>query len=62
MDKPARRRTTADSRTALDKAAAAIARHPDWDKDNQVGKLAKSAGVSTKTIQRARNGKTGSTA
>ena len=42
--------------TALDKAAAAIRRHPDWTDTA----LAKSAGVSTKTIQRARNGRTGS--
>ena len=57
VDKPAPRRTTLDSRTAMDKAAAAIRRHPDWTDTA----LAKSAGVSTKTVQRARNGKTGST-
>ena len=45
-----------DKRTALDKAAAAIALHPGWTD----AALARSAGVSTKTIQRARNAKTGS--
>ena len=52
VDKPGQRGP------ALDKAAAAIRRHPDW---TDVA-LAKSAGVSTKTVQRARNGKTGSPA
>lgn len=52
--RPSRKVTT---RTALDKAADMIRRHPDWT-DTAV---AKSAGVSTKTVQRARNGKTGST-
>ena len=42
--------------TAMDKAAAALRDHPDWTD----AALARSAGVSTKTIQRAR--KTGSPA
>jgi hypothetical protein len=54
-DKPGPSRTV-PPRTALDKAAAVIMRHPDW---TDVA-VAKSAGVSTKTVQRARNGKTGS--
>jgi hypothetical protein len=37
--------------TALDKAAAVIRRHPDWTD----AKVAASADVSTKTVQRARN-------
>jgi hypothetical protein len=37
--------------TALDKAIAVIRRHPDWTD----AAVAKSAGVSTKTVQRARN-------
>jgi len=41
------------ARTALDKAADIIRRHPDWT-DN--ARVARAAGVSTKTVQRARNG------
>jgi hypothetical protein len=44
--------------TALDKAIAAIRRHPDWTD----AAVAKSIGVSTKTVQRAKDGKTGSPA
>ena len=50
-------RVSTPARTALDKAAAAIRRHPDWTD----AALAKAAGVSTKTIQRARNSNPGST-
>ena len=45
------------ARTAMDKAADIIRRHPDWTD----AALAKAAGVSTKTIQRARNSNPGST-
>ena len=58
VDKPAPRRTAVDSRTAMDKAAAAIRDNPHLDK----AELARIAGVSAKTIQRARNSKTGSPA
>jgi nitrate reductase NapE component len=51
VDKPAPRRAI-PARTALDKAADIIRRHPDWTD----AAVAKSAGVSTKTVQRARNG------
>jgi hypothetical protein len=60
-DKPAPRRaipgrTALDKpRTALDKAADAIRRHPDWAGKKEWARLAESAGVSAKTIQRARN-------
>jgi hypothetical protein len=47
---------TGPRRTALDKAADIIRRHPDWTDTA----LAKSAGVSTKTVQRARSARTGS--
>ena len=49
VDKPAARKSI-PPRSALDKAAAAIKRHPDWTD----AELAGSLGVSTKTIQRAR--------
>ena len=51
VDKPAPRRTAVDSRTAVDKAAAAIRDNPHLDK----AELARIAGVSAKTIQRVRN-------
>jgi hypothetical protein len=45
-------RTALDKpRTALDKAADTIRRHPDWTD----AAVAKSAGVSTKTVRRAKN-------
>jgi len=52
-NKPSRKVT---ARTALDKAADAIRRHPDWADKKEWTRLAKSAGVSVKTVQRARNG------
>ena len=60
LGKPASRRAipgTSQRTTQLDKAAAAIARHPGWTDTA----LARSAGVSAKTVHRARNAKTGST-
>jgi hypothetical protein len=51
---------TVPPRTALDKAAAVIRDNPHLDKPEDKAELARLAGVSTKTIQRARNGKTGS--
>jgi nitrate reductase NapE component len=41
--------------TAMDKAAAAIRRHPDWADKKEWARLAMDAGVSAKTVQRARN-------
>ena len=49
VDKPGPRRAI-PARTALDKAADIIRRHPDWTD----AAVAKSASVSTKTVQRAR--------
>jgi hypothetical protein len=43
------------ARTALDKADAAIRRHPDWADKKEWARLARDAGVSAKTVQRARN-------
>ena len=54
-DKPAPSRTV-QPRTALDKAAAVIRDNPHLDKPGDRPELARLAGVSTKTIQRARNG------
>jgi hypothetical protein len=53
-DKPAPRTPSrmVTPRTGRDKAADIIRRHPDWTD----AAVARSAGVSTKTVQRARNG------
>jgi hypothetical protein len=55
VDKPARRKAV-PARTALDKAAAVIRDNPHLDKPEDKAELARLAGVSTKTVQRARNG------
>jgi hypothetical protein len=54
-DKPGPRKAV-PARTALDKAAAVIRDNPHLDKPEDKAELARLAGVSTKTVQRARNG------
>jgi hypothetical protein len=56
VDKPAPRKAV-PPRTALDKAAAVIRDNPHLDKPEDKAELARLAGVSAKTVQRARNGK-----
>jgi nitrate reductase NapE component len=56
VDKPAPRRTAPDSRTALDKAATAIRDNPGLVDKKAWTALGEIAGVSAKTVQRARNG------
>ena len=56
VDKPAPRRTALDNGTAMDKAAAAIRDNPHLADKKAWTALAEIAGVSAKTIQRARNG------
>jgi hypothetical protein len=54
-DKPEPRKAI-PPRTALDKAADIIRRHPDWADKKEWTRLGRAAGVSAKTVQRARNG------
>jgi hypothetical protein len=55
VDKPEPRKAI-PPRTALDKAADVIRRHPDWAERKEWTRLGRAAGVSAKTVQRARNG------
>jgi hypothetical protein len=54
VDKPAPRKAI-PPRTAMDKAADIIMQHPDWADKKEWTRLAREAGVSPKTVKRARN-------